>query len=397
MPIIYALGILLLFLFPQCKQHSVTPKHSQQQETSFIPSLPSPEEPIQTQAQETVLPTMPTSQPPSELETSSTQKEQEDENTTAPTYKITKRHVKTETYDSDNPKELDFDVENKTGQTVYVTCFAYQRKRYFGNWRWDKSPVYIIEDNQTVTMDVDTIPDEQDRNYVFGYLGIFKDKKSAEDATYELSDDRNLLDLDQLIKLKGKKVTLEIEHYGFKGEFFEYDFVPKKEVEAEAPYELDFAVENTTGKPIIVTCFVYQKKAKGDWVAATESKDDMTVWRYDKTPLIRLEPGEIGIVDIDPIVTKRDREYVRGYLAVFDEDEEDLAINCTYETLDTRYKLNLGELFRLKNTKIIVDVEKYGIMQDFLDFVPKEASDIDFTKIYTHESKGVKHRMAEKK
>lgn len=285
------------------------------------------------------------------------------------------------TYDSNNPKELDFDVKNETGKTVYVTCFAYQRKFDFGHWRWDKSPVYKLEDNQTVTIDVDTIPNEQDRNHVFGYLGVFNDQESADDATYELTDDRYLLDLDLLMQLKGKTVTLTIEKYGSRGVFFEYDFVNKDAAAKKNIPELDFPVENKTGKPVIITCFAYEKKAKGRWIAATDDKDDMAVWRFDKTPLIKLMPDEIGIIDIDTIVGNRDRAYVRGFLAVFDEDEEALAENSTFELLDTKYKLNLGELPRLKNKKIVIEVEKYGIMQDFVDFIVKPVSKIDFKKL----------------
>lgn len=280
-----------------------------------------------------------------------------------------------------NPTELDFEVENHTGKTVYVTCFVYQRKRDFGHWRWDKSPVYKLEDNQTAIIDLDTIPDEQDRNNVFGYLGVFNDEKTAQDATYELTDDHYLLDLDLVSQLQGKKVTLEIEKYGKKGEFFEYDFVQIKGTENHVPPELDFSVENKTGKPILVTCFVYEKKAKGRWIAATETKDDMSVWRFDKTPIIRLEPDQIGIIDVDTITGDRDRNYMRGYLAVFDVDEQDEIEKATYELLDSKHKLHLGELSYLKNKKVVIDIEKYGIMEDFIDFTIKPVKKIDFTTI----------------
>lgn len=286
----------------------------------------------------------------------------------------------TPSYDSSNPLELDFDVKNETGKTVYVTCFVYQRKRDFGRWRWDKSPVYKLDDGQTVAIDIDTIPDEQDRSYVFGYLGVFNDQKSAEDATYELTDDRSLLDLDLLIQLKGKVVTLAIEKYGVKGEYFEYDFVQKDGTQKAVP-ELDFPVENKTGKPMLITCFVYEKKAKGSWIAATEEKDDMATWRFDKTPVIKVMPDEIGIINVDTILGDRDRAYVRGYLAVFEEDEELLAQQSTFELLESKYKLNVGELPRLRNKKIVIDIEKYGIMEDFVDFVIKPANKIDFTKL----------------
>ncbi len=292
---------------------------------------------------------------------------------------------KRSTYDSDNPNELDFDVENRTGKTVFVTCFDYQRKRNFGHWRWDKSPVYKLEPGQTVTVDIDTIPNDQDRNNVFGYLGVFNTQQEADDATYELTDDNLLLDLDRLIDLKGKKVTLEIEKYGSKGEFFEYDFV-NKDGEEPMEEELDFVVENKTGKPLLVTCFVYEKKAKGSWSQAVDEKDDMSVWRFDKTPLIKIMPNEIGMIDVDTIAANRDRDYIRGYLAVFDLDEEKRARESTFELLPSRYKLPLGELPRLKNKKIVIEVEKYGTAEDFIDYVIKPVRKIDFTKIKQRKS-----------
>ncbi len=288
---------------------------------------------------------------------------------------------KTPTYDADNPKELDFEVANKTGKTVYITCFAYQRKRDFGNWRWDKSPVYKLEQGQVVAIDVDTIPDEQDRKYLFGYLGVFNDEQTALDATYELTDDRSLLDLDQLNKLKGKRVTLEIESYGFRGQFFEYDFVDKSG-EKKMPKKLDFPVENKTGTPIYVVGFVYEKKAKGKWIDTLPEKDDMSVWRFDKTPIVKLLPGETGMIELDPIASQRDINYLRGYLAVFDADEEEEAKQATYELLESSKKFHLGEIARLANRKIVIEIEKYGMMQDFVDFVIKPVRRIDFTKIH---------------
>jgi hypothetical protein len=365
-------AFLLLSALPGCKQKT----HNQTDELLIMPETPLNIDPITTMpAAEPIamlsdIPSMPIGN--DALQNVSQQKQ-----LNANTFEIKE---KSDTHNSNNPKELDFDVENKTGKTVYVTCFVYQRKRAFGRWRWDKSKIYQINNNQTVTVDVDSIPDEQDRNAVFGYLGVFKSEAEANDATYELTKEQNLMDLDLLIKLKGKKVTLLVEKYGHKGEIFEYDFV-NKDGSVGPSDELDFAIENKTGKPIFVTCFVYQKKAKGSWLASLEEKDDMAVWRFDKTPIVHLMPDQTGIIDVDTIVTERDREYVRGYLAVFDQDEENLAYQSTFESLETSRKLHMGELHRLKNKKIIIDVEKYGAMEDFIDFVIKPASKIDFKKV----------------
>jgi hypothetical protein len=299
-----------------------------------------------------------------------------------------KTQLKTErktTLLASNIKSLDFDVQNKTGKTIYASCFAYIKKRDFGRWRWDKSPVYKLDHLQTQKVHIDYIDDDYSRKHVFGYLGVFTNEKDADDAIYELLPDRNKLDLDQLMYLHDKKVTLEIERYGFKGEYFEFDFAEKNAHDQERKInrtpELDFFVENKTGKPILATCFVYQKKAKGTWFAAIDEKDDMEVWRYDKTPVISIPPNEVSIIDVDTITESRDRSYVRGFLAIFDEDESKLAQESTFELLGSHRKLNLGLLSMLKNKKVVVDVERYGIAEDFIDFVIKPIQRVDFTKI----------------
>jgi len=281
-----------------------------------------------------------------------------------------------------DPTRLDFIVENKTGKTVYVSCFSWLRKNAIGYWRWDKSPVYKIDDDASVVVNIAPIRDKQDREVVFGYLAVHTEAQEAEDATFELLEDGKKLDLDMLIKLQGKKVTLDIEHYGFKGDFFEYDFLPCNDGDKKAIPELDFVVENRTGKTVLITCFVYEKKAKGSWVAATEAKDDMAQWRWDKTPVIKLAPKSFGLVDVDTIMSNRDRSYVRAYMAVFDEDEEMQAQAATFELLQEYRKLNLGDLNQFTGKKVVIDIEKYGIEEDFLDYVVKPVNKIDFSKLY---------------
>lgn len=289
--------------------------------------------------------------------------------------------------------DLDFEVENKTGKTIYVVCFAYINKRPLSRWRWDKSSIYKIEVNKSVIIDLDTIPDEENRNKTFGYLGIFDNKKEADDSTIELLDDNKKIDLDIIAQLQGKKVTIEIEKYGIAGEFYDFDFqdVDKKKEDKKQP-ELDFYVENKTGKTILVTCFVYQKKAKGNWLAkkTTESwsnsedlRDDMSVWRFDKTPIIKLKPNETGLIDVDTIIEPRDRIYIRGYLAIFDEDEQELAEKAAYELLQSKRRLEIGKLIELKHKKISIYTEKYGAMGNFIDYVVKPTQKPDINKIIT--------------
>jgi len=285
---------------------------------------------------------------------------------------------------------IDFEVENKTGNTVYVACFSYMKKHTFERWRWNKSPVYKIDDDQKTTIKLPPIDDEQDRENTFGYLAVYKEAQGADDATYELLPDSNKLALDLLVHLKGKKVVLEVEKYGFKDDFFEYDFVRKDQKSATTPPSLDFAVENQTGKTVIVTCFVFQKKAKGTWLAektkadwklGEETRDDMSLWRFDKTSIITLKHGESGAINVDTIIEGRDRVDVRGYLAIFDEDEQKKAEDSIYELLPAQNKLQLDKLANLKNKKVVLEIEEYGIADDILDYKVKPISHIDFTKI----------------
>lgn len=307
------------------------------------------------------------------------------------TKKRTKKHTQQQTQSPNKVPivPLNFDVENQTGKTVYVTCFSYIKKRPFTRWRWDKSSIYKLEHQGTATIDIDKIEDEQDRNNVFAYLAVLDTEKEAQDAVYELLDDSKKIELDQLIHLRNKKVVIEVEKYGVLGEFYDYDFVKKTQPTSSKSPELDFLVENQTGKKVYVTCFVYEKKAKGTWLAkktkeawttVDESRDDMSVWRFDKTPIITLTPGESGLINVDTIVEPRDRDYVRGYLAIYDEDERKDAELDIYELLATNRKRDLGVLKELKDKKIILNVEQYGVVGEFIDFVVKPVQRIDFSK-----------------
>jgi len=261
--------------------------------------------------------------------------------------------------------QLDFKVQNLTQKTIYIACFSYQKRYPFTRWTWHKSPIYKIEKNTTITINISIIPDKQDRENVYGYLAVFNSEKEAQNSIYELLNDEQKITLDKIYKLKDQKVVINIEKYGFKGEVLDYDFVPIEKEEVRHK-ELDFIVENQTGKIIFVTCFIYQ------------IKDDMPVWRYDKTPIKKLNPGQKAIIDVDSIAKNYDRVYVRGSLVVFDEDEEDKIKDATYELLDPKNKINLNRIILLKNKKIVIDVQKYGILGDIIDFEIKPINRINF-------------------
>lgn len=285
--------------------------------------------------------------------------------------------------------ELDYQVQNLTGKTVYVAGFSYIKKRIHGRWHWDKSPVYKLDHKDQVVIDVETVADERDRNSTFGYLGVFNKEAAAEDATYELLPDVKKIDLDLLSHLQNKKVNLEVERYGIAGEFYEYDFVPTRASSREIP-KLDFFVENQTGKTVHVVGFIYQKKAKGTWLASKtreswdkdlEARDDMSVWRFDKTPIVTIKPHELGKIVVDTIVEGRDRSYVRGYLAIFEEDERAEAEKAVYELLSHRKRLKLGVLSNLKDKKVAITVKQYGVSGERIDYIVKPIHHIDFEKI----------------
>lgn len=281
------------------------------------------------------------------------------------------------------PNELDFEVENLTGKTIYIACFAYMRKRIHSRWRWGKSPVYKVKNKQSVIIDVAAIEDKNDRKNVFGALGVFETHREAQDATYELTHDKNKLDLDRIADLKGKKVTIETERYGFKDPFLDYDFVDSRKeltrIKGKTP-ELDFLVVNNTKKTIYICSFVYMKKAKSSWIAAIDEKDDMSTWRFDKTPVLKVKHGQTAYIDVDTIIPKRDRTNVLGYLGIFNKDEKLLAHKATYELLNSNQKIQLGNLFRLKNKKIILEIEQYGIKGDIIDYVVKPVRQIDWKR-----------------
>jgi len=254
--------------------------------------------------------------------------------------------------------ELDFEVQNATAKTLYITCFSYIQKEEFARWRWDKSHVYKLESMATVFVNVDTIPDDENREDIFGYLAIFENEQEAQDSIYELVDDNNKIDLDRINKLHNKKVVIDVEKYGFKKTRLDFAIIEK--LKKKLPPEIDFVVENQTGKTIFVAGFIYQ------------IKDDIrSVWTYAKTPVLKLEPEKTGIIDIDSIYESRDRLYMSGFLGVFEEHEEQKARDATYELLPPKNKIAIGRLSRLKNQKVIIEIERYGAVGELTEFATK--------------------------
>ena len=280
--------------------------------------------------------------------------------------------------------ELDFRVRNNTGKTIFTTCFTYIQKKPFSRWRWDKSAVYKLEPGKATVVNVDTIPDDENREYTFGYLAIFTNEKEARDSIYELVDNGNKIDLDKLNSFIGKTIVIDTERYGFKKERLDFAIVEEFAKKKFIP-ELDFVVDNDTGKTIFVSAFIYQ------------IKDDIrSVWTYDKTPVLKLEPGQMGVIDVDTISASRDRGYMHGFLAIFEEHEEKMARESTYELLPAEYKVSLGPLSKLKENKIVLETEQYGAVGHISDFDIRPASGPFDKKIETKKQTKPKKTIARK-
>lgn len=277
--------------------------------------------------------------------------------------------------------DFKFDLHNVSGVSLYTTCFAYIKPRHFNRWRWRKTEVKEVKPGATIPISMRVLDDHEDKLHIFGALGVFSNRTEAEESTYELLRDENKLDLDLLSGIENKTIVVGIERYGFHEPFYDYDFVEKQAKKDGAATELDFFVQNQTGRTIFITGFIYSKKAKGRWIAAEDEKDDMSVWRFYKTKVLRLEQGQTGYIDIDSIIPKRDRSFVRGYLGIFDEDHENDAHSKTFELLSDAEKINLGLLTRRQGRTIILEVERYGVANDIIDFTVKPIRWIDFKKI----------------
>jgi hypothetical protein len=268
-----------------------------------------------------------------------------------------KQHVLYSRTAAEKKKEetLSVKVKNITSRTLYVTCFCYLKKKNSPRWHWYKTPVHELGEEQETTISIGHIPEYRTRKNVYGVLGVFTERKKAESAIYELMEDHNKIDLDRIVKIKDNTILIGVEKYGIQGDVFDYDFVPDNQEVVEVP-ELDFVVYNETGKPVYATAFIYQKK------------EDMPVWKYDKSPVIRIEPGSQGVIDVDTLTDPYDRKYMRGYLAVFDEAEEQQANQATYQLLKEHQKITLGLLSALQSKKVVLKYQRYGILGDSLKF-----------------------------
>ena len=278
--------------------------------------------------------------------------------------KLSGKPAKSPTNNSSESEEatLSFSVKNATRQTLFVTCFAYLQKHSYSSWRWDKSAVYQLKPNQERLIEIDKTFSKEVAENIYGYLAVFNTQEEAEEATYELLDDAKKLDLDLLHKIGQNVVTIEVEKYGVEEQIFDYHLTGRQIEQLGYQPELDFFVENKTGKTIHITCFVYEQQ---------EDSVDTAVWKYVKTPVQTLDAGEMGIIDIASIKDSYNVLYTRGSLGIFEEDEEELANKATFQLIPEKKIVKLDRLSALRGKKVVLNVEKYGSSGEFLDYVIK--------------------------
>ncbi len=265
----------------------------------------------------------------------------------------------------DMSKSLSFRVKNDTGRAVFVTCFYWMKNGTLSLWRWDKSKVYKVDASKTKLIVLDEIPEARDRSSTFGYLAVFDSLAEAEKAVIELMDERRLIDLDLLEKLKNKIITLFVQKYGVVGKRLGYRADSEKDlVRKKDGKDLDILVENQTGKDILVTCFIYEQP---------ENTNNLSLWRYTKTSIKKIKNGQTVILDLPVVADFYRWTYMRGVLGVFDAADSEVAQQATFEQTKPVNKIELGLLTSLENKKIILSVEKYGVLGDFIDYVVKPA------------------------
>ena len=111
---------------------------------------------------------------------------------------------------------LDFPVENKTGQDLYMVLFTYERDEGETQWSFGKYDIHYLKNGETIVMDVSPIINPEDRKTVRGYLGIFtkEEKQLADDSTFETLQPNQKVNLGILSKFKDQKVVLLPREYG---------------------------------------------------------------------------------------------------------------------------------------------------------------------------------------
>lgn len=265
----------------------------------------------------------------------------------------------------DMSKSLSFRVKNASGKSLFVTCLYWMKNNPLALWRWDKSKVYKIDKGKTKLVVLDEIPDSRDRAWTFGYLAVFDSLAEANKSTMELVNEKHLIDIDLLAKLKDKVVTIFVKKYGISGDLVRYTTASQKAKEASGLKKFDILVSNQTGKDVFVNCFVYEQP---------EYTYELDPWLYSKTKVKKLHNGQEIYLDLPVVLDPYKWSYMRGVLGVFDGEDSVAAENATFETAKPLNKIELGLLTNLVGKKIVLSVEHYGVLGDFIDYVVKPAA-----------------------
>ncbi len=277
---------------------------------------------------------------------------------------------------------FNLDVENTSGKTLYTCCFAYAKKTKNSLWRWHKSTVIALEDDETKTIPITVSNDIEDIEHTFGTLGIFNTQEEANNATYELLPDKQKIDLDLLYKIADKKITLCIEGYGVKRSFYDYSVTDSTNTNSPAERSF-FNVLNNTKKPIRVCFFSYEDRNMETADSDLPADIDRGMWRYYKSDISLIAPGALQKIDLPQQPdTVDDDDSAPGYLGIFDENEQKEAEACTFELLAQHKKLSLGGTAGLHEKTIELMLEQYGVKNNIIDYVVKPTQRINLKTIH---------------
>lgn len=262
---------------------------------------------------------------------------------------------------SANKNMLHITAKNETGKKIFICLFSYIKTRVHSMWRWDKSKVFELDDQDSQIIFTDKILNQRIMKQVYGYLAVFNSLQEAEDSSFELTEDKKMIDLDLLYKLPDKLITIKIEKYGLEKSKLNYE-INSKEKKVKTNPELDFVVENQTGKNILATCFLYNQK---------EGSHNLEPWEFSKTNVVKIKNNQSTTIDLKTVYDEYRWKYMRAILAIFDENSYEHAKEATLELTSSQNKIDLGLLSSNLNRHIIIKIEKYGLSGDFIDFVVK--------------------------
>lgn len=244
---------------------------------------------------------------------------------------------------------IKFHVKNELGRKAFIVPFAYVKRFLTDTWHWVNLSTLELENGAVGLVDVGVLADEDGADTVFGAFRLCNTREEALNATYELSEDFQRIDVGLFSNLKNKTAVLRATKYGVEGERLSYEVSPSQWKKELPP--LDFRVLNTHNAPVFVSAFFYGKG---------QDCDSVLPWRFSKGSVCALKPGESAVLKMERIKDPYDWNNVKGYLAVFHENEGRKAENATYELLKPEEKIALGPLSQLIGKQVALTSRLYG-------------------------------------